>query len=140
MSMDAVTTSLDRWRFARFLGAGLLNTGFGYAAYAALVWSGLSALAALLLATVAGVVFNFFTFGRLVFTRGNGSRAFPKFLAAYAATYSFNAALLHLATDAAGLNAYLAQALCIPPTVVLTWLLLNRWVFRSDRRPSCDPK
>ena len=58
---------LANYRVIRFLGVGVLNTVFGYSVYAALIFAGLSYLIALFLSTIAGVVFNYFSFGRIVF-------------------------------------------------------------------------
>jgi len=54
-------------QFVGFLAVGVFNTAFSYAVFAALVWAGMAASIGLLLSTVTGIVFNFFTTGRLVF-------------------------------------------------------------------------
>jgi putative flippase GtrA len=55
--------------FVRFLAVGVLNTAFGYAFFALLVWAGLWYPAAAAASTIGGIVFNFNTTGRLVFGR-----------------------------------------------------------------------
>ena len=147
MGARAMPPGAPAWtRGLRFLATGLLNTAFGYAVYAALVADldhqtgrlvalGLGYLPALALATVIGVAFNYQSYGRLVFRAGGGSRAFVRFVLAYAATYGFNALLLHQAVQVAGVGPYLGQALCLPLTVALSWLLLSRWVYASPKDP-----
>jgi len=136
MGARAMPPGAPAWtRGLRFLATGLLNTAFGYAVYAALVALGLGYLPALALATVIGVAFNYQSYGRLVFRAGGGSRAFVRFVLAYAATYGFNALLLHQAVQVAGVGPYLGQALCLPLTVALSWLLLSRWVYASPKDP-----
>lgn len=120
---------IDR-KFPRFLAAGLLNTLFGYSIYAVLVLAGLPYLIALLLATVAGVVFNYFSFGRMVFKAGGGS-TFARFLVSYAVVYGVNSLLLKTMTSDWAWNPYLAQAVCTPVSILLSWTLMNRWVYRS---------
>lgn len=116
-------------RFLRFLATGVLNTAFGYGVYALLVALGVPYLAALALATIAGIVFNFFSFGRLAFRVAPRAGDFPRFIAAYAASLGFNAVLLWALHQKAGLGTYVAQLVCIPPTVLATYMLLNHWVY-----------
>ena len=59
-------------RLITFLGTSVLNTVFGYSIYAGLVFAGVPYLAALLAATVLGVVFNYLSFGRIVFPEYKG--------------------------------------------------------------------
>ncbi|HET9578290.1 MAG TPA: GtrA family protein, partial [Usitatibacter sp.] len=77
----------------RFGIAGVANTAFGFGVYSALVLLGMPPFAALLLATVAGVFFNFLTFGGFAFRQLHWRRL-PRFLAAYGLIYLFNLALL----------------------------------------------
>lgn len=118
-------------RIIRFLSVGVLNTIFGYAVYALLIFINLPYLMALLLATVAGIIFNYFSFGRLVFSSHSNRTVFAKFVMAYGLIYSANAALLSFLTIEFFLNAYAAQAICVPPSVLLSWLLMNHWVYKK---------
>ena len=124
--------SLINTRMLKFLGTGLLNTIFGYAIYALLVFVNVPALFALLTATVVGVVFNYFSFGRLVFRGHSGRLVFARFVMAYVVIYAANALLLNALTNEISLNAYVAQAICVPPSVLLSWLLMNHWVYKKD--------
>ena len=75
--------------FVRFLAVGLLNAAFGYSCFAVLLFAGMHYAAALLLATVAGVLFNFNTVGALVFySRDN--RRIVRFVATYVLVYVVN--------------------------------------------------
>jgi putative flippase GtrA len=118
-------------RLTKFLGVGVLNTLFGYGIYACLVFIGIPLLAALFAATVLGVIFNYFSFGRMVFKAKSGWFVFSKFLVAYTVVYLVNAELLSVLTDDGYLNAYFAQAACILPSVVSSWLLMNYWVYKN---------
>ena len=119
----------DRAQIARFLATGVLNTAFGYGLYALLVAAGVPYIPALVLATVAGVVFNFFSFGRLAFRVRLARATFARFVAGYGLALALNAALLWAAHERLGLDPYTAQLACLPPTVVATYLILNRWVY-----------
>lgn len=116
----------------KFLGVGLVNTIVGYAIYAILIALDVSYLASLLMATIAGVTFNYFSIGRLVFNSKGGFIVCCKFIAAYGVTYVVNAAGLALSIKYLQLNPYLGQALCVSPSVLLSWLLMNYWVYKND--------
>ena len=131
MSSFNVYGILRNQRVRRFLAVGLLNTLFGYAVYAGLVFIGLPYLAALLLATIIGVTFNYFSFGRMVFKADGGWFVFGKFIVSYVIVYVINAVLLVILTEENYLNAYLAQGVCILPSAAIGWLLMNHWVYRT---------
>jgi putative flippase GtrA len=114
----------DHARFLRFLAVGLLNTGFGYALYALLVWVGLSPQPALALSFAAGVMWNYMTHARLVFDQAGFRRLLP-YVGAYLAIYLVNAAALQIALRA-GLAPLLAQALLVLPMAALAFMLISR--------------
>lgn len=119
---------IDR-RFLRFLAVGVLNTIFGYCAFAALLFVGVHYSLAALLSTVAGVIFNFFTTGRLVFDSREGSRIW-RFVGVYGVIYLLNVVCLRL-FKAAGVDLYLAGALLVPPMAVLAFVLNRAFVFTA---------
>lgn len=116
----------------KFLGTGVLNTVFGYAIYAALLFIGVPYLVALFVATVVGVIFNYFSFGRMVFHGYSGWFVFGKFVVAYALIYGTNAAILRVLTRDFLLSPYFGQVICIPISVLLSWLSMNHWVYKND--------
>ncbi len=115
-------------QFVKFLLVGALNTLFGYSVFAGLVYAGIAPMPALLLTYVVGVLFNFVTTGRLVFTRSRASLL--RFILAYVVIYIFNAALFK-AVEAAGAGPLLAQAVCLPVVAVFSFLLFKFQVFRD---------
>lgn len=128
-------TAFFNQTIAKFLGVGVLNTVVGYAIYAILILLNVPYLAALFLATVAGVTFNYFSIGLLVFKSKGGLILFGKFIAAYGVVYFVNAVGLEIAIKHFQIGPYLGQALCVPPSVILSWLLMNYWVYKKD---GCD--
>lgn len=116
---------------AKFLGVGLLNTFVGYAIYAILILLNVPYLAALLIATVAGVTFNYFSIGRLVFKSSGGLIVLAKFIAAYGVVYFVNATGLVVLIKYFQLGPYIGQALCVPLSVLLSWILMNYWVYKN---------
>ena len=118
-------------KILKFFGAGVINTVFGYSVYALLLYIKIPYPLALFIATVAGVVFNYISFGRIVF-KSFGLRIFGKFIIAYALIYVLNVVLLKVVMEYLMLNPYLGQILCIPISVLLSWLLMNYWVYKND--------
>jgi putative flippase GtrA len=115
----------------RFGVAALLNTLFGYAVFAGLVLAGLGVTAALVLATVIGIAFNFQTSRRLVF----GLQGRPlRFVAVYAGVLAFNLLALN-ALQQAGLSKLVAQAVLALPVGALSFMGQRAWVFGGGDRP-----
>lgn len=119
-------------KIIKFLSAGLLNTIFGYAVYAVLLVINTPYLIALFLATVAGIIFNYFSFGRIVFNGLGSWFIFARFIFAYAIIYTVNAVVLWVLAEYFFINPYMGQILCIPIGVVLSWLIMNYWVYKND--------
>ena len=115
-------------RFVLFLAVGALNTAVNYLVFAALVFAGVAAGVAVAMAFAVGIVFNFFTTGRVVFDSLD-ARRLPRFILVYAVQLLANLALLHLAT-AAGLNVHLAQAAILAVLAVATFGAMRFFVFR----------
>jgi putative flippase GtrA len=113
-------------RWMRYLGAGLVNTVFGYAFYASLLAIGLRPSLAVVLGTIAGALFNFRTIGAVFGSRDAG--LLPRFVAVYAAYLVGNLALLHLIL-AAGVHPLLAQGAAILVLAPCSYLAMQRWVF-----------
>jgi putative flippase GtrA len=118
-------------QFVRFLLVGILNTLFGLAIYAVLIWLGLPIWGALLGGNVAGIAFNFFTTGHLIFSDIALSRL-PRFIGAYLTCYLVNYLSINTLVWA-GLGAIEGQALLAPLIAVLSYYLMSQHVFRSDR-------
>lgn len=116
----------------KFLLVGVLNTVFGYAVYAFLIFIGVPYLTALFISTVAGVIFNYFSFGRIVFRSQGGFLVFGKFVFVYGVVYAVNACLLAALTSSLHFNPYEGQVICIPLNISLSWFLMNYWVYKKE--------
>lgn len=131
--MSASTPSLgERLRSAaakplKFSLVGLLNTAFSYGLYAVLVYAGLAVPLASLMSLLAGILFSFTTQSSLVFKQA-GWATFLRYVLAWAFLYAFNQALVQ-GGIALGLNAYAAGAVAIAPTVLVSFFVLDRFVF-----------
>jgi putative flippase GtrA len=112
----------------RFLAIGFVNTAFGYGLFAALYTAFRWHRAAIILATAAGIIFNFFTTGRLVFSDAGLSRVIP-FVLGYGFVLAVNIALVDLGA-AVGLSPFIGQAFALPMMVGLAFVINDRIVFR----------
>jgi putative flippase GtrA len=114
-------------QFLRFLAVGGLNTLFGYGVFSLLVLAGMAPGLSLLIATVLGVLFNYFTTGRIVFA-ARGWNRLPRFALVYGLTFLANLWSLK-SLIAAGLSPLLAQAILLPVVVIATFALNKFLVF-----------
>ena len=126
---QAMTGKLRDRQFIRFLAVGGLNTLFGYGVFSLLVLAGTAPGLALLVATVLGVLFNYFTTGRIVFAARGWGRL-PRFAGVYGLTFLANLWSLK-SLIAAGLSPLLAQAILLPVVVIATFALNKFLVFGS---------
>lgn len=115
-----------------FLVAGL-NTAFGYAVYAFFLWIDLDYKLAALLGQIIGVLFNFKTYGLLVFKNKNNRLIF-RFVMVYLITYLTNIGSIYLLKKYAGLNDYTA-ALVMTVPIGLLGFVLNKFLVFEPRRP-----
>ena len=123
-------------RFIRFLAVGVMNTGIGYALFAAFILGGASTYVAVAASTALGALFNFGSIGVLVFASKDVT-LLPKFLGVYVGQCAINSALLSLLA-LAGLGALLGQLLLLPFLATGTYLAMRRWVFPDPLPASND--
>ncbi len=113
--------------FLRFLAVGGLNTAFGYLGYATFVLIGAPIWLAVTSSTMLAILFNFFSYGGLVF--GDTSyRLLPRFLAFYACLGGLNFVLLRVLIWG-GLGPLWAQALLLPVLAGVGFVGMRRFVF-----------
>lgn len=120
----------DVRRFAVFLVVGGLNTLFGYGVFCAMLALGVHYALAGLIATGAGVIFNFHTTGRLVFDTTD-PRRLARFIALYALMYAVGTAEMRVA-ELASWNLYLASGILLLPNALLTYVLGKLFVFNPS--------
>ncbi|WP_033064114.1 GtrA family protein [Pseudomonas sp. GM18] len=119
--------NLLKVKFLRFLLVGLLNAAFGYGCFAIFIYFGLHYSAALFLATILGVAFNFKSTGSLVFG-SKDNRLIVRFVIGYAFVYCIN--LGGIASLACfGVVPYVSGIALILPMAILSFFINNRFVF-----------
>ncbi len=135
MTPDRLRSLLANRQFLRFLVAGGVNTLFGFGVNIAALLAGLPVWAAMLVGTVAGVAFNFFTHGSYAF-RDRSARRLPRYLLGYAIVYAVGLGAFHILHFAVpGPGPIECQAMLVIPMALLSYLIMSRFVFqkRGDR-------
>lgn len=115
----------------RYFLVGILNTVFGYSVFSLLTWCGLHYPVALLFATIAGVLFNFRTFGHFVF-QNRDWRLLWRFFAVYGVLYIVNVVCIFMLMKYLHLhNVYLANAITLVFIASLGFVLNRRFVYAN---------
>lgn len=125
-------------QFILFLVMGGVNTVFYYSLYSLLIYMGLHYAAAVAAATVCGVLFNFQTFGRVVF-KDFQPRLLGRFIGVYIVVYIANVAGLKLLEMAGLTDKYIAGAALVLPVALLGYILNKTFVFNRSKPQSGNP-
>ena len=118
-------------RFIRFLAVGVINAAFGYGLFAAFYLLTRAPTLALVLATAGGIVFNFFSTGRIVFANTR-ALAFPFFAVGALAALALNIGLLD-GLIRLGLHPLVAQLCALLVVVPISYAINALLVFPSPR-------
>lgn len=121
----------EKVRFIKYIAVGILNTLNGFFLFSSFIFLGLHYSLASLLATVLGVMFNFKTYGSLVF-KSSSNRLIFKFVAVYVFTYFLGLLFLKFFAMIA-VSMYVAGLILLLPFSFLTYVLLNRYVFIAKK-------
>ena len=114
----------------RYLFVGMINTAFGYSVFALLTYFGLHYPLALFFATVAGIFFNFRTFGRFVFANPDW-RLIWRFFAVYGVLYGVNVGTVFVLMLYIP-NVYIANAVALIFIASLGFVLNRRFVYANN--------
>lgn len=113
--------------FIRFVLVAMLNTLFGYGIYTLLVYCGMHFSLATLISTILGVLFNFKTYGILVFKNSSNKLIFH-FVLVYCVVYLCNIGGIAL-LKTLGMSSYLAGAVMLVPVGLLGFILNKIFVY-----------
>ena len=117
-------------KFVKYLLVGLLNTVFGYSAFALLIFLNIHYVLASFLATIAGILFNFKTIGRIVF-KNNDNSIILKFFAVYGFNFLLGLVGLKIFNNY-NFNMYLAGFILLIATTPVSFYFNNRFVFNNN--------
>lgn len=117
-------------RKLKFLAAGIVNTAFSYIFFAFLIYLQMRTGYALFLSTIAGVIFNYYSYKGVVFKKKASLKGFIKHSMVYCIIYTINVGLLGIISECVTSNIYFAQLICLPLLVLISWIFMNKWVFK----------
>ena len=115
-------------RFIRFLFVGGINTLFSYFIFSIFILFQVHYSIASFIALILGVLFNYFTTGRIVFNNSDSKLLF-KFFGVYGITYLINLLFLKI-FDSCHVNMLIAGAILVFPSAILSYFLNKTFVFR----------
>jgi putative flippase GtrA len=131
MTADRLRSLLAERQFLRFLVAGGVNTLFSFGVNVAALLAGLPVWLAMLIGTVAGIAFNFFTHGGYAF-RDMSAKRVPRYVLGYAVVYVVILAAFHV-LQLVVRSPIACQALLVIPAALLSYLIMSRFVFQKRR-------
>ena len=115
-------------QIVKFIIVGIINTIFGYAIYTFFIFLGFNYIWAIILATIAGVLFNFKTIGKFVFESSDNSLII-KFIGVYSLVLILNILLIKT-FKSYGYNDYIAGLFAVIPSAALSFILNKFLVFK----------
>ena len=142
MEKKEVKASLRRFmepQFIRFIFTAALNTAVGWCIFAALRYlfgliPGIDALFwANFFGTIFSVLFNFKTYGALVF-RNKDFRLIFKFILVYSVTFFCNYFMIRLFKDRWEINNYIAAAIVAVPIGFLNYFLNKYFTYVKEQK------
>jgi len=128
---------LDRQTLVRFIKFFLVGgTGYGvslltFACLKGILSPNNAFTAAFIISTTAHYILN--RFWALKSTRSDTLRQLVEYLLTVALSYSISLGCFKLLSSVGGLGLGVAQALSIPPSTVVVFLILHFWVFRVQK-------
>ena len=126
--MEIQIKKVFSYQVIRFLLVGCLNTIVGYSFFAFFIWLNLHFAIASILAQMCGVIFNYFSTGKLVFSSFRKD-TFIRFVIQYIVSYIMSVILLKILIDLE-INAYQAGALILVPMAAMNYMIMKNWVFK----------
>ena len=116
----------------RFLSIGLLNTFIGYILFSIVYFISNSFITSLLISYILGILFNYNTYSKYVFTNAN-KQIFKSFIVIYISIFLFNNFILYILHDINQVNTYISQLIAIVIVTPILYILNKKYVFIEDR-------
>ena len=118
-------------QFTKFLLVGGMNTLVGYLVFSLFLFLNFHYALASFLALIFGFLFNFKTYGSIVFGNRDNSLIF-RYITTWTILYLFTISCL-AGFKWFGINLYIAYALLIPPMAVIAYFINLKFVFHKIR-------
>lgn len=119
-------------QLAHYLVVGAINTAFGYGVYALAIGLAAPLWLAALFAQVLGTLFNYFTYGSLVFKAAPSWPQIARFAIGYTFTYGLGVGCLYFLNNI-GLNAYWAGIVNLGIMPIASFFINKYFVFKQKK-------
>jgi putative flippase GtrA len=123
-------------RLARYLVTGGVNTLLSYAVGASLFYiliDKIHYMIIMVIGTVVNITISYFNYKLIVFkTKGNYIREYLRFYVVYSVPIGFSFIAFPICYQGLGMNPYLAQALIMAVTVVVSYIGHKKISFRQS--------
>ena len=116
--------------FVRYLIVGGINTCFSYIVFASSVYLLKYVNLAVVVATIISILFNFNTYGRIVFKSKDNSKIY-RFFGVYLFTMTLQILLLKALALTGVTNPYIAGGILTLPLAAVSFLLMRKFVFNT---------
>ncbi len=130
MNFSELIRKIFQISYIKFLFVAGINTAFGYLIYALIVFFLKNAYLSVFIATIIAVLFNFKTYGTLVFKSKDNSKI-VRFFGVYLCTMSVQMGLLKGLAVVGIPNPYIAGAMILLPVSLLSFFLMRTFVFNA---------
>ena len=117
----------NSFQFIKFIFIGGINTLFGFSIYVFFIWYGLNYSIALAISIFFGVIFNYFSTGRVVFNHSKFDRIFA-YLSSYLFVYIVNISLISMLL-LSGLNEIEAGFIALFALSLVMYFLIKKYVY-----------
>jgi putative flippase GtrA len=118
--------------YIKFIIVSLLNTIFGLGVFYLLIFIKIPFQFASFLGTLIGVIFNYNTTGRIVFSSSRNIKTIFKYILVYIIVYLFNILFLSIFVKMK-VNLYYGGLILILPSGILSFILNKYFVFTNNK-------
>jgi putative flippase GtrA len=112
-----------------FIIVGVVNTVFGYTLYSLFIYLGLNYVLSVLFATILGILFNFKSIGKFVFS-SDDNKLIVKFFLVYVVVFFINILVIKYLKEF-GFNDYISGLFAIIPASITSFVLNKYLVFKE---------
>ena len=119
--------------FIKFLFVAGINTGFGYLLFAITVYILKNAYVSTIVSTIIAILFNFKTYGAIVFKSKDNSKIF-RFFGVYLCTMGLQLAAFKVFAGFGITNPYIVAGIMTLPLAGVSFLLMRRFVFTAAEK------
>lgn len=119
------------FEISRFVLIGILNSLIGFLSFSIIYYLTDEEKLSLFMAYVFGILFNYKTYSKYVFTNKN-KQIFGNFVIIYISIFLFNNYILYFSTINLGINTYISQLFAICIVTPILYIANKKYVFINE--------